>query len=200
MARIATIEDFGVPGQSSGYLYDDGYREYPFHDERAAWIASRWPGIGKTIVVGCALGYLVKHLRLLGIEAYGFDLSQWAIDRVDPAAAPFCMFADTARQQDRRAVKQMAGIASNGRFALAVTEDVLPVLTDNEAGVLVSVCQSDALNVGHIITCTHPEIPGDLASRYAPLNWKSQAEWRALINSAGGTAHVCYDTELKVTF
>lgn len=31
--------------------------------------------------IGCAFGFLVRHLRRRGIEAWGVDLSQWAIDR-----------------------------------------------------------------------------------------------------------------------
>lgn len=30
--------------------------------------------------VGCAFGFLVRHLRRRGLEAWGIDLSQWAID------------------------------------------------------------------------------------------------------------------------
>ncbi len=33
---------------------------------------------------GCARGYLVKALRGLGYEAYGFDSSNWAIENCDP--------------------------------------------------------------------------------------------------------------------
>ena len=199
MARIATQPDFG-DATTPGYLYEPRYQEFPFHAQRAAWIQAAYPGVGKIIVVGCAYGYLVKHLRLLGLQAWGFDLSQWAIDRVDPAALPYCMFADVARNADRRAVKQMAGISSNGKFALAISEDVLPVLSDSEASTLVNVCQSDAVNTLHIITATHPEIPGDLASRFAAITWKTQAEWRALINAAGGTSHRCLDVELWTEF
>ena len=34
---------------------------------------------------GCAKGYLTKALRLLGIEAYGCDISKYAIENADPA-------------------------------------------------------------------------------------------------------------------
>lgn len=33
---------------------------------------------------GCARGYLVKALRRLGIEAFGHDISEWAIQNCDP--------------------------------------------------------------------------------------------------------------------
>lgn len=34
---------------------------------------------------GCARGYTVRALRELGVEAFGYDISQWAIENCDPA-------------------------------------------------------------------------------------------------------------------
>ena len=39
---------------------------------------------------GCAKGYLVKALRLLGFDAYGVDVSEYAIDNVDSDIRKFC--------------------------------------------------------------------------------------------------------------
>lgn len=39
--------------------------------------------------VGCAKGFLVRSLRDLGLEAWGFDHSEWAIEHADPAARPY---------------------------------------------------------------------------------------------------------------
>lgn len=39
---------------------------------------------------GCAKGFLVKALRLLDVDAYGVDVSAYAIDRVDPAVRGLC--------------------------------------------------------------------------------------------------------------
>ena len=40
---------------------------------------------GETILdFGCARGYSVKALRGLGYSAYGYDVSQWALDNADP--------------------------------------------------------------------------------------------------------------------
>lgn len=33
---------------------------------------------------GCARGYLVKALRMLNVNAYGYDASEWALDNADP--------------------------------------------------------------------------------------------------------------------
>lgn len=45
----------------------------------------------KTVLdAGCALGYLVAALRDLGVEAYGIDVSEYAISQVREDVKPFC--------------------------------------------------------------------------------------------------------------
>jgi SAM-dependent methyltransferase len=39
---------------------------------------------------GCSKGYLVKALRLLGIHAYGCDVSRYAIENADPEVKEYC--------------------------------------------------------------------------------------------------------------
>jgi hypothetical protein len=40
--------------------------------------------------VGCAKGFLVECLRDRGVEAYGFDISEYAIGEVRPDVRPYC--------------------------------------------------------------------------------------------------------------
>ncbi|MBR1779546.1 MAG: glycosyltransferase [Clostridia bacterium] len=40
---------------------------------------------------GCAMGYLVEALREKGIEAYGVDISDYAISNVDEKIKPYCV-------------------------------------------------------------------------------------------------------------
>ena len=44
----------------------------------------------KVLDFGCAKGFLVKALRILGIEAYGVDVSQYAIAQTDTAIRQYC--------------------------------------------------------------------------------------------------------------
>lgn len=46
----------------------------------------------KTLDVGCAAGYLVEGLRDLGVEAYGVDVSEYALSIVRDDIKPFCSF------------------------------------------------------------------------------------------------------------
>jgi len=42
---------------------------------------------------GCARGYLVKALRTIGVEAYGCDISNWAIENCDPEVSDYVGFS-----------------------------------------------------------------------------------------------------------
>jgi SAM-dependent methyltransferase len=51
---------------------------------------------------GCALGILVEALRDVGIEAWGVDISQWAIDHVDESVRDFCWQGSLTEPLPRR--------------------------------------------------------------------------------------------------
>jgi 2-polyprenyl-3-methyl-5-hydroxy-6-metoxy-1,4-benzoquinol methylase len=44
--------------------------------------------------VGCAMGYLVKHLRRRGFDAWGLDFSRYALEHADPDAATYLRYFD----------------------------------------------------------------------------------------------------------
>lgn len=48
--------------------------------------------------VGCAMGYLVEALRDLGVEAYGVDVSHYAISKVRQDIKPYCYVASGLRE------------------------------------------------------------------------------------------------------
>jgi len=45
---------------------------------------------------GCALGFLVEQLRVLGVDARGFDISEFAISSAPEALKPFLSLASLA--------------------------------------------------------------------------------------------------------
>lgn len=50
---------------------------------------------------GCAMGLLVESLRDRGVEAYGIDISEYAIERVREDVRPFCRVASVTQDLDR---------------------------------------------------------------------------------------------------
>lgn len=64
--------------------------------------------------VGCSKGYLVKALRLLDIDAYGIDVSEYAIDHCDSDIKDFCKLST-----------EIEPIPFKQHFEWLVTKDVL---------------------------------------------------------------------------
>ncbi|MDW8103275.1 MAG: class I SAM-dependent methyltransferase, partial [Anaerolineae bacterium] len=51
---------------------------------------------------GCGMGFLVEALRDRGVEAYGLDISEYAIERVRPDIKQFCWVASITETLPRR--------------------------------------------------------------------------------------------------
>jgi ubiquinone/menaquinone biosynthesis C-methylase UbiE len=77
-----------------GQMYFDGPREYGYGGYR---YDGRWKPVANDIVehfglepgdrvldVGCAKGFLVKDLLAIGIDAYGVDISRYALTHCEP--------------------------------------------------------------------------------------------------------------------
>jgi SAM-dependent methyltransferase len=77
-------------------------------------------GPRRVLDAGCAMGFLVEALRARGVEAYGFDLSSYALAHAPEAARPFCWQANVTDD-----------IA--GHYDVIVCQEVLPHLPLAEA-------------------------------------------------------------------
>ena len=77
-----------------GQMYFDGPREYGYGGYK---YDGRWKPVAKDLIeyfglvggdrtldVGCAKGFLVKELMDLGIDAYGIDISEYAVRNCHP--------------------------------------------------------------------------------------------------------------------
>lgn len=200
MARLATATDF-----FGGRLYDE-YRRYPFFAQRADWILQKWPGVvgQKVAVVGCGPGaFLVEELVNRGVNCFGLDAYTKNANHgfvtlaPAPAIAARCVLdADVTNNSDFNRFRSLAGLSGQQRFYLAVSEDVLPCLTTQEANLAVSGMQNRSDRNLHILTInksttgTDPERDTTLG-----LNWLSLGAWKALITAAGGGTHVLLDAE-----
>lgn len=86
----------------AGQLFDDYYFAHgcntPYRRDEG-WLA-QFGRIADAIIreiepqtvldVGCAIGLLVETLRQRGVEAYGVDVSEYAIEQVHPAVREYC--------------------------------------------------------------------------------------------------------------
>lgn len=76
-------------------------------------------GPQRVLDVGCAKGFLVECLRDRGVEAYGFDISEYAIRQVRPDIRRYCWVASVTRP-------------IRGRFDLITCIEVLEHLSDRD--------------------------------------------------------------------
>lgn len=88
-------EDYFLRGEELGL---SGYSSYSWKPDATLPMAcyiQRYLGIkggdrGNSVLDwGCSRGYLVKALRMLNIESYGYDVSEWAITNCDPSVKDY---------------------------------------------------------------------------------------------------------------
>lgn len=94
-SRVNTkTEEHICTSMEFGEMYFDGPREYGYGGYR---YDGRWKSVAQDIVdhfglkpgdrildIGCAKGFLVKDLLALGINAYGIDVSKYALLNCEP--------------------------------------------------------------------------------------------------------------------
>jgi SAM-dependent methyltransferase len=79
---------------------------------------------------GCAMGFLVEKLRERGVEAFGVDISEYAIAQAHPDIRPFCWVGSVAAPLPRR-------------YDLIVSIEVLEHMPQDEAErAVANFCQS----------------------------------------------------------
>lgn len=79
-------EDYYIRGQESGISNYTNYRWLPELTVPMACTLKTFLNIRsneRLLDFGCARGYLVRALRALQIDAYGYDISEWAIANCD---------------------------------------------------------------------------------------------------------------------
>ncbi len=79
---------------------ESGYATYDrvsSNADIAAWLLWRNLRVQRSLDVGCATGYLVEALRERGVDAYGCDVSAYAVEHAAPGALGFVRAGDLAR-------------------------------------------------------------------------------------------------------
>lgn len=76
--------------------YERGNPHYiQFFERIADWICKNLSP-ASAIDIGCAMGFLVEALRDRGVEAYGVDISEYAISQVRDDIKPYCRIGSAA--------------------------------------------------------------------------------------------------------
>ena len=99
-----------LPERRNGVLYDESYyRTYEggSYDRGGHWtrffgyiadeVVARWAP-RTSLDAGCALGIFVEELRRRGVDAWGVDVSEYAIAKVPEETRPFCFVGSLAEE------------------------------------------------------------------------------------------------------
>lgn len=109
-------EDYFLRGKETGKsLYED-YRWLPDLTIPMVCAMIRHLGIQPTDTVldyGCARGYVVRAFRELGYNAWGYDVSRWAVENCDEVVRPY-----------------LSNVGFSGRYDWVIAKDVLEHVED----------------------------------------------------------------------
>lgn len=131
-----------------GDPHPEGYWEY----ERSNWMDGELgrflqglnPAVlanKKVLELGCAKGFLVEDLRGYGVDAYGIDISQYAIDNAPTAVQSFASVGD---------IRDLSSY-NNKEFDYVYSVRVLGCLDPNDLPVVIDEINRISKNQIHII-------------------------------------------------
>src|SRR3954453_22871443 len=102
------------PDQDPGVAFDSHYFRHGCgvpYERNEHWVQF-FAGVADGIVrdlhptsvldAGCAMGFLVEALRERGVEAWGLDVSEFAISQVHESVAEFCTVGSLTAPLERR--------------------------------------------------------------------------------------------------
>jgi len=132
-----------------GNLYDEEYFERGLISGKSCYVNYHWmpeATIGmayymvkdlpisngyKILDFGCAKGYLVKAFRILGLEAFGVDISDYAISKVDKDVEKYCKRIKNAKDiKNLLKIKKFDWVIAKDVFE-HIPEENLPVILRN---------------------------------------------------------------------
>lgn len=161
----------------------EGYHDYSLNDFFLAdiqrFLAQFNPATlanKKVLEIGCAKGYLVQALRNAGVDAYGIDISEYAINSAPPEIQPYVSVGDV---KDLSAYK-------NKEFDYVVTVRTLEVLDPADLNAAIDGISRISKSQIHIVD--EPEY-GDTVH----YNFMTLAQWAAL-PFPRGTRLISYQT------
>jgi SAM-dependent methyltransferase len=177
--------------EPEGNVYDEAYFESGIESGLSLYQNYRWIpeltipmamsiidllGIkrGQSVLdFGCAKGYLVKALRLLGRASFGVDISEYAIKSVDPDVKRFCLHKSGPSYNNRK-------LGFPRSFDFCIAKDVFEHLSTSEL--------SDELYV----------VPSDRIFAVIPLG--ENGKYRAPANDLDVTHKICEPEHIWADF
>ena len=159
----------GIPSDKSdynGYAWLDGYTTI------ADALIKHFKPI-KVLETGCAKGFLTRALRNRGIETYGIDISQYAIENADPLSKPYLTLGSILELPYK-----------DNEFDLITCYDVLEHLDEREVVIAIKeICRVSS----KFITMKCPFVVYDWDKDKSHIGIKPKEDWIKLFAKNGFT-------------
>lgn len=175
-------------GKLSATPHAEGYLDYSLHEHMLTEVENFTSKLNpsvlatkKVLEIGCAKGFLVQKLRDLGIDTYGIDVSQYAIDVSPSEVKPYISVGD---------VRDLSAYKSN-EFDYLFSVRVLICLDPNELDSVIAEMNKISKNQIHIVD--EPTYGDTNYYILQPLSWWAQKDFDK------GTILISYQTEKRIT-
>jgi 2-polyprenyl-3-methyl-5-hydroxy-6-metoxy-1,4-benzoquinol methylase len=123
-------------------------------------------------LIGAGFGWSAEDWIAQGLNVTATDISTWIHENKHIHAKIQILNEDSLSEKSRENIENFAG----GKIDIAITEDVMPNLSDDECLELAKNLRFLAPKVVHWVSCITPSSEG------SPLNMKSIEDWKALLS------------------
>jgi hypothetical protein len=123
------------------------------------------------VLIGGAFGWVAEDWIEAGLSVIVTDISTWVHEHKAKQATVPILNESSLTEESRNNIRNAIGKP----ITIAITEDVLPNLYDEECVELSSALRLLAPKVVHWVTCSTPSSGGG-------LNWKTKEQWKELVS------------------
>lgn len=134
-------------------------------------------GAVNVIEFGCAKGYLVKHLRRRGFDAWGVDISTYAIEHSDPEVTEYLRWFDMEATDDTH--------FGRGNFRLALCFETMEHIAEEHVNAALTHVRNNLAPGGRALfaICTNSRAGWDTDPTHRTMN--DRAWWQRQLAIAG---------------
>lgn len=157
-------------------IFGEGMRDA--HALRQALEARGMLPVNKVLIIGAGFGWLAKALMDAGYsQVVACDTSAYIQEPTRKAANATVQILNEGGSTtgSKRNIRSALGLSGNNRAPFVITEDIVPCFTDAEIMQYVPHVRDLGTTVVHWTSVLSP-------GNYAPLNWKSAADWKAMLS------------------
>ena len=160
----------------------------------AAFMRTLVPAGSRVYEVACAKGFFVKHARSLAMDAYGVDVSEYAISVAEPEAVPYVQVGDALSLPWD---DETGDAVVSWEFLEHLTPETIRLaLSEMER-----VAKPGALSIHRIgITRTDGRFPEGEDHDHTHTLMRTDDWWRQLLHTQGWTRQADVETRLDEVF